>query len=104
MTFMTQKNKLTLAWTVAGILAVLLIIALYFVANPRKDLQTVLEEGKEDITEQRDRIREVCEGTAANQNDCQDELDDLAEILRDFSRDIDKATTSAAVSASSSAQ
>lgn len=101
---MTQKNKLTLAWTVAGILAVLLIIALYFVMNPQKDLQTVLQDGKEDITEQRDRIAEVCEGSEANQNDCQDELDDLADILRDFSRNIDKATTSATVSATSSAQ
>lgn len=93
---MNTKNKLTLAWTVAGILAILLIIALYFVMNPKKGLETVLQEGKEDITQQRGRIAEACEGTNADQNDCKNELDELADILRDFSRDIDKATSTAA--------
>lgn len=93
---MDTKKKLTLAWTVAGILAVLLIIALYFVMNPKKDLDTVLQEGKEDITEQRDRITEVCDGPEANEGDCQNELDELADILRDFSKDIDKATSTEA--------
>jgi hypothetical protein len=94
---MDSKKKLTLAWTVAGILAVLLVIALFFLANQPKDLTSVLEEGREDLTEQRDRIAESCNGTdAASKEECQDRLEELSDILREFSRDIDKATSSAA--------
>jgi len=93
---MDTKKQLTLAWTVAGILAVLLVIALFFLMNPKKDLGTVLQEGKEDITEQRDRIAETCSGTDADSKaDCADELEELADILRDFSKEIDKATSTA---------
>jgi len=93
---METKKQLTIAWTVAGILAVLLLIALYFVMNPEKSLDTVLQEGKEDISAQRDRIEESCSGTdAASQEKCQDDLDELADILRDFSKDIEKASSTA---------
>jgi hypothetical protein len=94
---MDTKKQLTIAWTVAGILAVLLIISLYFVMNPKKDLGTVLQEGKEDISAQRDRIAESCNGTdEQSREDCQKELDELADILRDFSNDIRRATTTPA--------
>jgi len=93
---MNTKKQLTIAWTVAGILAILFLVALYFAMNPQKSLGTVLQEGREDISEQRDRIKESCEGTdAASQADCQDELDELADILREFSRDIERATSTA---------
>ncbi len=94
---MDSKKKLTLAWTVAGILAVLLAIALFFLMNQPKDLDTVLQEGKEDVTAQRDRVAEACNGDdAKSQAKCQDELQELSDILRDFSKDIDKATSTAA--------
>ncbi|MBU1293103.1 hypothetical protein KJ819_03520 [Patescibacteria group bacterium] len=94
---MNTKKQLTLAWSVAGILAVLLIIALFVIMNPKKDLGTVLQEGKEDITAQRARIAEVCSGpNAGSKSDCQDELEVLSQLLRDFSNDINSATSSAA--------
>ncbi|MBU2103546.1 hypothetical protein KKD81_00605 [Patescibacteria group bacterium] len=94
---MNTKKQLTLAWTVAGILAVLLIISLFALLNPKKDLGTVLQEGKEDITTQRARIAEVCSGpNAGSKSDCQDELDALSQLLRDFSADINKATSTPA--------
>ena len=93
---MDLKKKLTLAWTVAGILAVLLVISLFFLMNREKDLGTVLQEGKEDVSAQRDRVAEACNGTdEESAKDCNEELDELADILREFSRDIEKATSTA---------
>jgi signal transduction histidine kinase len=97
---MDSQKKLTLAWTVAGILAVLLVISLFFLMNQPKDLDTVLQEGKEDVTAQRDQVAEACNGSdAQSKARCQDELQELADILRDFSKDIDKATSTAAQNA-----
>lgn len=94
---MDSKTKLTLAWTIAGILAVLLAITLFFLVNQPKDLDQVLQEGKEDITAKRDEVAKACNGSdAASKAKCQDELRELSDILRDFSKDIDKATTTAA--------
>ncbi len=94
---MDTKKQLTIAWTVAGILAVLLLISLYFVMNPKKDLGTVLQNGKEDISEQRNRIRESCNGTdTKSREECQRDLDELTNILRDFSKDIRRATSTPA--------
>lgn len=95
---MDTKKKLTLAWAVAGILAIALIVALVALMNQEKDLATVLEEGREDITEQRDRIADACEGPdAESQERCQNELEELSDILRDFSRDLDRASSTAPV-------
>lgn len=96
---MDSKKKLTLAWTVAGILAVLLVIALFFLMNPERSLDQVLQDGKEDVTTQRERVSEACDGTS--QAKCNRELEDLANILRDFSRDINKATSTMEVRAMS---
>jgi len=90
---MDSKNKLTLAWTVAGILAALLAITLFFLMNPEKSLDTVLQEGKADVTEQRDVVAEACDGT--DKSACDRELEELADILKEFSVNIDKATSSA---------
>lgn len=93
---MNSQKQLTLAWTVAAILAALLVISLVMQFSQPKDLGTVLQEGKEDVTAQRDRVAEACNGTdAASQADCKNELQELADILREFSRDITKATSSA---------
>ncbi len=91
---MDMQKKLTLAWTIAGILAVLLVISVYFVMNPKKDLATVLQEGKEDISAQRDQIRLNCSGTdGTSKAKCQADLDELTEILKEFSKDIKKASS-----------
>ncbi|MDP2158506.1 MAG: hypothetical protein Q8K68_12455 [Nitrospirota bacterium] len=88
---MDSKKQLTLAWTVAGILAVLLAISLFFLMNPERSLDTVLQEGKEDITAQRERVAEACDGS--NPTECNRELEELSTILREFSKDISRATS-----------
>ena len=88
---MDSKKQLTLAWTVAGILAVLLAISLFFLMNPERTLDTVLQEGKEDITTQRERVAEACDGSSPAE--CNQELEDLSTILREFSEDISRATS-----------
>ena len=91
---MDTKKQLTLAWTVAGILAVLLVIAGYFAMNPKKDLGVVLQEGKEDISAQRDQIAIHCAGTdGQSKRLCQEDLDELANILKEFSKNIHAASS-----------
>lgn len=90
---MNTKKQLTIAWSICAVLAIALIAALVVIMDQKKDLSTVLEEGSSTITEQRDRIAAVCEGTdTESQNRCQDELNRMANILREFSRDLQRAT------------
>lgn len=86
-------------------LAIALIAALVVIMNQKKDLGVVLEEGHENITEQRDRIATYCNSdVAADQNRCQDELARMANLLREFSRDIERATPPPPVSATTTAE
>ncbi|KND46995.1 MAG: hypothetical protein AB199_01005 [Parcubacteria bacterium C7867-004] len=95
---MDTKKQLTLAWTVAGILAVLLVISVYFIMNPKRDLDTVLQDGKEEIAAQRDEIRKNCANTDdLSKKRCQKDLDELADILKDFSKDITKASSTVTI-------
>lgn len=82
-------------WVVAGILAVALVIMLFMMwdgANS-KDLNNVLEEGRTSIIDMRAEIEKKCEGPEPNEAECQDALDDLAEVLREFSKDVNDAST-----------
>lgn len=80
------------AWIVAGVLAILLVIAVVLWVNAKRDLDAVLTEGREDITQVRDRIAVDCRASdTASQERCQDHLEDLADILREFSEDIENA-------------
>ncbi len=91
---MDHKKSAQTAWTVAAVLAVLLIIALGFWWNAKHDLAKVLESGKQDITAQRDKIRADCALTdAASKAQCGQDLQDLADILREFSTNVAHATT-----------
>lgn len=82
-------------WIIAGILAVVVVIMLFMMWNHNnsKDLGNVLEEGRTSIIDMRAEIEKKCEGPQANEQECQDALDDLAEVLEDFSEDVDKAST-----------
>lgn len=93
---MDTKKQLTIAWSVAAVLAIALIVALVALMNQEKDLGTVLQDGNENLTEQRDRIASACEGDAASQERCQEELNRLSDILREFSQNLDRATPSPA--------
>lgn len=87
-----DKKETRTAWIIAGVLAVLLVIAVVFWMSAQKDLEAVLSEGREDITVLRDKIAVDCRATdTASKERCQDELADLADILREFSSDVDEA-------------
>ncbi|MEJ0053877.1 MAG: hypothetical protein WDN10_04110 [bacterium] len=88
-----DRQDATTAWIVAGVLAVLLVVALYFWISTRNDLATVLESGKHNIAAQRDQIREDCDGTPAKKEACSQDLADLAAILHDFSVNVETAAT-----------
>lgn len=93
---MNTKKQLAIAWSIAAVLAIALIAALVVIMDQKKDLGTVLESGRETLTEQRDRIAAVCENPdTANQNRCQEELNRMSDMLREFSQDIERATPSA---------
>jgi hypothetical protein len=75
---MNTKKQLTLAWTIVAVLAVLLAIAGYFLANPSlKDAN---------ISAQKDVVRESCAKTdQASKDICAKELQDMSDMLREFS-------------------
>lgn len=91
------------AWTVAGVLAVVIVILLGVMAynwqqNQPKDLSDVLQNGKEDITQVRDQIRADCKKTDSDsKKKCADDLQTLADTLHEFSTDVANSTTSAKI-------
>lgn len=90
---MSTKTHLKLAWAVAAVLAIALAVSLYVIAHPKKDLGTVLQEGSENVTAERDRIKASCNGTTdADHAACQQALSELTRILKEFSKDLEKAS------------
>lgn len=80
------------AWIIAGLLAVLLIVAVFMWMNTREDLEAVLMQGNVEITNIRDKVaRDCAEGTDTAR--CQDALAELEDILLEFRRDVQEATT-----------
>lgn len=85
---MTTKQQLTLAWTVALILAILLVISLVF---------QVKGSSQGNLSATADKIRMDCSKTdAASKTACGTDLQQLSDILRNFSSDIDKSATTTA--------
>lgn len=88
-----DKKESRTAWIIAGVLAVLLVIAVVFWMSAKKDLDAVLTEGQEDITVLRDRIAVDCRATDQDSRErCQDHLEDLEDILVEFSEDVEEAS------------
>jgi len=86
-------------WKVAtGALVVLVVILLAMMwaqwSKQEHSLDNVLQEGKEDVVEARAAIEMKCRGPQADEDDCQDALKDLADILKEFSKDVNAASTS----------
>ncbi|MEK7100648.1 MAG: hypothetical protein AAB921_00950, partial [Patescibacteria group bacterium] len=68
---MNIKKQLTVAWALVVVLAFLLVVALFFLANPRGQKDT-------NISAQRDLVREYCTKTDQDSKDaCARELQDL---------------------------
>jgi hypothetical protein len=90
-----DTRESNLAWWIAGILLVLLIIVGYLWLSSRQSLPTVLENGKTAIAAERDQIAADCQGQNMNQEACKRDLADLSSILAEFSANIEAASSSA---------
>lgn len=76
---MNTKQQLSFAWTVASVFAVLLLIAVYFLAVPSA--------ASRNITETRDSIREHCQATdQASKDKCAQDLQDMTDTLRELTQ------------------
>ncbi len=89
-----DTRESNLAWIIAGILFVLLIVVGYLWYSNTQDLDNVLQDGREDIGYYRDQIAEHCRGPEADEKQCAEDMEDLSDLLREFSEDIDAAATS----------
>ena len=90
---MNQNEKKT-AWIVAGILLVLLVIVAYLWISTKADLNTVLENGKQSIKSEQAQIAQDCQGPTRNEAVCKQDLADLSDILKEFSANVQEASTS----------
>ncbi len=82
-------------WIIAGILAIVVVIMLFMMWNDAntKDLGNVLEEGRTSIIDMRAEVEKKCQGPEANEAECQDALEELSEVLQEFSEDVNEAST-----------
>ena len=90
------RNDATIAWIVAGVLAILLILTLALWISARHNLATVLQNGQQAIVTERAQIQSDCSGPNMNKNLCGQDLSDLAGLLKEFSAEVASATTTAA--------
>jgi len=94
-----MKQNASMAWTIAGVLAVVVIILLAMMATSWQDkqpknLDDVLRNGKEDIAELREKIRMDCAKTDdAGKKKCEKDKEDLTDLLKEFSTDVTYSTT-----------
>jgi len=79
-----------LAWSISGVLLVLLVIVTYLWLS-QKNLPTVLQNGHDAIAAEQAQIAKDC--VDQNSDACRQDLSDLEDILRQFSSDLEKATT-----------
>lgn len=81
------------AWAVAAVLGIVVIILLAIMAKGHyereNDPDFVLDRGGSQIAEVRKEIAEKCAGeNPYEQKDCQDTLDELSDILTEFTEDL----------------
>lgn len=95
---MDSNNTNGTGWKVAtGILAVLVLILLGMMWSSwnrnQHDLENVLEKGRDNIITMRAEVAMNCEGAKANEVKCEKSLSDLEDLLREFSKDIEQASS-----------
>jgi len=92
---MDQKTQT--GWTVAGVLAIAVIllagILWYQAENKQPTMDEVLSEGYEEIALVRAEMQIKCQGPERNDTECEEALEELAAILREFSEDLSDAST-----------
>lgn len=85
-------------WILSGILGIIVVVLLiilmgYWNADDR-ELGNVLEQGEANLAEVRAEVGEKCTGPqGTNSTACQDALDELSDVLQEFSEDLETATT-----------
>lgn len=80
-------------WLIAGVLLVLLVLVVWLWLGVKRDLESVLADSREEITSQREVIAETCQGANADPEECDAALEEMADILREFSADLETAAT-----------
>lgn len=90
-----NQNEKDIAWAVAGILLVLLVIVAYLWISTKADLNTVLENGKQSIAAQQVQITQDCRGPKMDKAACASDLSQLSDILKEFSANVQEASSTA---------
>ncbi len=89
-----MEKKLTLAYALAVILALMLVAAILFIIKDHKTIQTLKADAAQNITAQRDVIREDCSASDAGAaKRCADDLQNLSDLLSKFQVTNPTATT-----------
>jgi hypothetical protein len=88
-------------WIVAGVLAVVIVILLAMMwqqwNKEQHNLGMVLENGQERVAAARNQIAEDCQGSEGTEAaSCKADLDQLSQVLEQFSKSITTATSSQA--------
>ncbi len=89
-----DTRESNLAWIIAGVLFVLLVVVGYLWYSSTHDLDNVLQDGQEDIGYYRDQIAQHCRGPEADAEQCAEDMEALSDLLREFSAEIDSADES----------
>jgi hypothetical protein len=83
-----QKQLATMRM-IAIALALFLVIAIIVIVNDRTTISRLRSPAQQNITAQRDIIREDCAGTDADsQKKCADDLQSLSDLLGEFSKNL----------------
>lgn len=86
-----NTREQNLAWWVAGVLLVLLVIVGYLWLTSKQDLSTVLANGHDAIAAEKAQIQKDC--VDSHSLACKQDLSDLEGILQEFSDNLKNATT-----------
>lgn len=82
-----MEKKLTFARTLAAVFGAALVIALIVIWNNHTTIKELQDPNRNNITVQRDLIREACSGNSpADVERCADQLQRLSELLTEFSK------------------
>ena len=89
-----MQQKLATMQIIAGLLGILLVIAIIVVVNQHKTITELKCPAKQNITAQRDIIREDCTATDPNSVErCADDLQALSDLLAQFSKAVHTGTS-----------
>lgn len=88
-----DTRESNIAWWISGVLLILLIIVGYLWLSSKQDLSTVLANGHDAISAEREQIQKDC--VDQNSLACKQDLSDLESILQEFSDNLRQATVTA---------